>query len=122
MLKRISKLLFEQWYGFCTILSSTLLSGFLLMKGNVTMDDAIFESKLNELVKEIGSIPAPEQKKLIMLARKTHDSHKKLKKNVSSLQESLDYLRVSIKYLLFDLEATRRENTYLKKILEDKKK
>jgi len=86
------------------------------------MDDAIFESKLNELVKEIGSIPVPEQKKLIMLARKTHDSHKKLKKSVSSLQESLDYLRVSIKYLLFDLEATRRENTYLKKLLEDRKK
>ena len=86
------------------------------------MDDAIFESKLNELVKEIGSIPAPEQKKLIMLARKTHDTHKKLKKSVSNLQESLDYLRVSIKYLLFDLEATRRENTYLKKLLEDKKK
>lgn len=86
------------------------------------MDDAIFESKLNELVREIGSIPAPEQKKLIMLAKKTHNSHKKIKKSVSNLQESLDYLRVSIKYLLFDLEATRRENTYLKKLLEDKKK
>jgi hypothetical protein len=50
------------------------------------MDDAIFESKLNELVKEIGSIPAPEQKKLIMLARKTHNAHKKLKNSVSGLQ------------------------------------
>ncbi len=86
------------------------------------MDDATFESKLNELVKEIGSIPAPEQKKLIMLARKTHNAHKKLKNSVSGLQESLDYLRVSIKYLLFDLEATRRENRYLKKLLDDKKK
>ena len=43
----------------------------------------------NELVKEIGSIPAQEQKKLIMLARKTHDSHKKLKKSVSNLQVKL---------------------------------
>ena len=84
------------------------------------MDDSIFEGKLNELVKEIGSIPAPERKKLIMLARKSHDCQKKLKKSVSSLQESLDYLRVSIKYLLFDLEATRRENTYLRKLLDDK--
>ena len=86
------------------------------------MDDAIFERKLNELVKEIGSIPAPEQKKLFMLARKTHDTHKQLKKSVTSLQESLDYLRVSIIYVLFDLEATRRENTYLKKLLDDKQK
>jgi len=31
----------------------------------------------------------------------------------------LDYLRVCIKYQSFDLEATRRENTYLRKLLED---
>ncbi len=83
------------------------------------MDEAVFEKKLNELVSEIGSIPAPQRKKLIMLARKTRKCHDQLKKSVSGLQESLDYLRVSIKYLLFDLEATRRENAYLKKLLED---
>jgi hypothetical protein len=32
--------------------------------------------------------------------------------------EHLDHLRVSIKYLLFDLEATRRENTYLRRMIE----
>ncbi len=84
------------------------------------MDEAVFENKLNELVKEIGSIPTAERRKLIMLARKTHDCHKQLRKSVSTLQESLDYLRVSIKYVLFDLEATRRENTYMKKLLEGK--
>ena len=83
------------------------------------MDEAVFENKLNELVKEIGSVPAPERKKLIMLAKKTQETHKRLKKSVNHLQESLDYLRVSIKYILFDLEATRRENTYLKKLLQD---
>ncbi len=83
------------------------------------MDEAIFEKKLNELVNEIGSIPVPHRKKLIILAKKTHDCHKQLKKSVNNLHESLDYLRVSIKYMLFDLEATRRENAYLKKLLED---
>ena len=34
------------------------------------------------------------------------------------LQESIDFLRLGIKYLLFDLEATRRENSYLRKMLE----
>ena len=39
---------------------------------------------------------------------------------VSGLQEKpLDYLRLSIKYLVFDLEATRRENGYLRKMLEE---
>jgi hypothetical protein len=86
------------------------------------MKDKVFESKLNELVKEIGSIPTQEREKLIMLAKKTQQQRKAIKNSVTSLQESLDYLRVSIKYMIFDLEATRRENTYLRKLLEDKGK
>ncbi len=84
------------------------------------MNEASFESKLNELVQEIGSIPGPQRDKLITLVRQTGDAHKKLRKSVGTLQESLDYLRVSIKYLIFDLEATRRENSELKKLLEEK--
>lgn len=83
------------------------------------MDEVIFEKKLNELVNEIGSIPATQRDRLVMLAKQTRDCHKRLKKSVNNLQESLDYLRVSIKYMLFDLEATRRENAYLRKLLED---
>jgi nitric oxide reductase activation protein len=86
------------------------------------MKDKIFERKLDELVKEIGSIPSQEREKLIMLARKTQKCRKEIRNSVTSLQESLDYLRVSIKYMIFDLEATRRENAYLRKLLEDKEK
>ena len=84
------------------------------------MDEATFESKLSELVNEIGAVPAPQREKIVNLAKQTHMYHSKLKKSVDNLQESLDYLRVSVKYLLFDLEATRRENEYLKKLLEEK--
>ncbi|MBE0537664.1 MAG: hypothetical protein IH624_18515 [Phycisphaerae bacterium] len=86
------------------------------------MDETVFEQKLSELVSEIGTMPDSQQKKLMTLAKKTRETHKQLKKSVTHLHESLDYLRVSIKYLLFDLEATRRENTYLKKLLEDNTK
>ena len=86
------------------------------------MKDEVFEKKLNELVKEIGAIPTQDREKLIMLARKTQQQHKAIKNSVTSLQESLDYLRVSIKYMIFDLEATRRENNYLRKLLDDKGK
>ena len=84
------------------------------------MDDRSFQAKLNELVEEIGSIPAKERQKLIMLVDKSQKNHNKIKKSVASLQESLDYLRVTIKYMIFDLEATRRENKFLRKLLEDK--
>ena len=86
----------------------------------MALDETIFEGKLNELVKEIGTVPPSQRKKIEALAKQTNIYHKKLKKSVDSLQESLDYLRVSIKYMLFDLEATRRENTYLKKLLEER--
>lgn len=79
-----------------------------------------FENRLNELVKEIGSIPTKDKRKLILLAKKTNQQHDSFKKTVNSLNESLDYLRLSIKYMLFDLEATHRENEYLKKLLNDR--
>ncbi len=84
------------------------------------MDDAVFEGKLNELVNEIGALPGPQRNKLIGLAKQTNKCHKKLRDGMGRLQESLDYLRVSVKYLIFDLEATQRENAHLKKILKDK--
>lgn len=85
------------------------------------MDEAMFQSKLAELMEEISTLPKGERDKLTALAAKTQERHQKLRKTVSDLQESLDYLRVSIKYLVFDLEATRRENRYLRELLEQER-
>ena len=84
------------------------------------MDAADIESKLNELVNEINTTPTPQTESLITLVKQTDSLHKQLKKSVDGLQDSLDFLRIVIKYQLFDLEATRRENEHLRKLLEDK--
>lgn len=81
------------------------------------MDEQTFQNKLSELVGEISTLPKAEQEKLNELAAKTQSRHQKLRKTVADLQESLDYLRLSIKYLMFDLEATRRENQALRDML-----
>jgi len=83
------------------------------------VDETTFQKKLSELVAEIKTLPESERAKLAVLAEETKQRHKELKKTVSSLHESIDFLRLSIKYLLFDLEATRRENAYLRKMLEE---
>lgn len=83
------------------------------------MSETDFHTKLAELMGEISTIPSTERQKLAKLAEDTKQRHERLKRTVGSLQESLDYLRLSIKYLVFDLEATRRENGYLRKILEE---
>ena len=87
------------------------------------MNEMVFEKELDALVREMGTIPAPQKKKgPVLLTKKTQNCRKQLGQRVNNLQESLDYLRVSIKYILFDLESTRRENTYLRKMLEEKNK
>lgn len=83
------------------------------------MDETNLEDKLNELVKEFGETADPQHRKLAKLARRAQANRKKLEKSINSLQESLDYLRVCIKYQVFDLEATRRENKYLRKLIEE---
>jgi DNA repair protein RadC len=83
------------------------------------MDEGRMEEKLNELVKEFGPNNNPQTQKLAELARQARDSQQKLRKSLNNLQESLDYLRVCIKYQSFDLEATRRENAYLRKLLDE---
>ena len=84
------------------------------------MDETKLEEKLNELVKELGGMVDPQNKKLEILAKQAKDGSQQLQKSVNKLQETLDYLRVCIKYQRFDLEATRRENTYLRRMLEEK--
>jgi len=84
------------------------------------MDETTLEDKVKELVKEFGGMAEPTQNKLAMLAKEARENQERLKKSVDSLQESLDYLRICIKYQLFDLEATRRENEYLRKMLEER--
>lgn len=83
------------------------------------MDQWLFEQKVNELVRELGPLPELSHEKVRHLSKSKAERSKKGYKNVTSLHESLDYLRVSVKYVLFDLEATRRENTYLKRLLEE---
>ena len=83
------------------------------------MNETEFQTKLAELMGEISTLPATERAKLEKIATETRARHDRLRATVSSLQESLDYLRLSIKYLVFDLEATRRENGYLRRMLEE---
>lgn len=82
------------------------------------MDEATFQNRLSELISEIESLPDGERDKLRSLAAETKKRHEDIRKTVNSLHDSIDCLRLSIKYLLFDLEATRRENEYLRKMLE----
>ncbi|MFI4896888.1 MAG: hypothetical protein ACIARR_03590 [Phycisphaerales bacterium JB059] len=82
------------------------------------MREQEFQTKLGELIRQIGELPEGQRPQFEKLAQETRLRHERMKKTISELQESLDYLRLSVKYLVFDLEATRRENKYLRSLIE----
>ena len=81
------------------------------------MNDRDFHTRLGELLTKINDMPEGERDRLRQHADETKTRHDRVKKAIGEMQESLDYLRLSVKYLVFDLEATRRENRYLKDML-----
>tara|TARA_R100000687_G_scaffold73117_1_gene63631 strand:- start:607 stop:882 length:276 start_codon:yes stop_codon:yes gene_type:complete len=83
------------------------------------MKENEFQSRLQNLLEQIDTLPDTERPKLEQLAKETQQRHTRMKKTIGELQESLDHLRLSVKYLVFDLEATRRENKYLRNMLEN---
>ena len=82
------------------------------------MDEQAFQTKLTELMKKIKQLPEQDQPTLRRLAEEAKCRRERIQASVSELQESMDYLRLTIKYLVFDLEATRRENAYLRRLVE----
>ncbi|MEM9082569.1 MAG: transcriptional regulator [Planctomycetota bacterium] len=81
------------------------------------MQDHDFQNKLNQLIEKIDELPEEQRERLNQLASETQQRHDRIRKAMNGLQESLDYLRLSVKYLVFDLEATRRENDQLRGLL-----
>lgn len=76
------------------------------------------DNKMNKdlagMIAETGTLPPSEADKLKSLAQ----TRQEVSKLMSNMQESIDFLRLGIKYVMFDLEATRRENAGLRKMLE----
>jgi hypothetical protein len=82
------------------------------------MDISAFQAKLNGLLNEISNLPAGHGRNILLLTQKVKPIDSKLK-STESLDESIDHLRLIMKYLMFDAEASRRENSYLRKMLEN---
>ena len=78
------------------------------------MSNDDFSEQLGRLMSEAHAEP---EKIAQHLTHEARERHERLKRTVTTLQDAIDQLRLSVKYLVFDLEATRRENKYLRKLL-----
>ncbi len=69
---------------------------------------------LVELAAAIEALPAPYRSQLEPLAARVIESTRRRRRILSLVQEALSQLRLDMKYLVFDLEATRRERDMLR--------
>ncbi|HEY2249458.1 MAG TPA: transcriptional regulator [Planctomycetaceae bacterium] len=75
--------------------------------------------ELVELGKRIAGLPTGFQKDLEPNYNQVVDSVRRRRKILSLVQDALSQLRLDIKYLMFDLEVTRRERDALRDQLAD---
>ena len=78
------------------------------------MDKEPSRMTVEEIKAAIASL-SPEDKRRLMGSLGPQE---RIRATIEGLQGSLDALRLSVKYLVFDLEATRRENQKLRQRLE----
>jgi hypothetical protein len=66
-----------------------------------------------DLAAAVASLPAEHRSRLDPLMSRVVDSTKRRRRILNLVQEALSQLRLDMKYLVFDLEATRRERDAL---------
>jgi len=64
---------------------------------------------VTDLAAAVAALPAEHRTKLDRLMSNVVESTKRRRRILALVQEALSQLRLDLKYLVFDLEATRRE-------------
>lgn len=77
-----------------------------------------FHQDLIDLGNLIAKLPADHRTKFEPVMARVLDSTKRRRRILTLVQEALSQLRLDMKYLVFDLEATRRERDNYREMLE----
>lgn len=78
----------------------------------------LIPAELNELVDVIENLPEEHRQRVSPTLNKVLESTRRRRQILGLVQEALGQLRLDMKYLMFDLEATRRERDEYREKLE----
>ena len=78
-------------------------------------DEHTFDRRMSALLQQLATLP--EGLESSFPEGGGGDRNEKVRTALDNLQSSMDWLRVSVKYLVFDLEATKRDNERLRGLL-----
>ena len=73
---------------------------------------------MTDLATLIGTLPTEFRKRIDPVMLRVTESTKRRRRILNLVQEALGQLRLDMKYLVFDLEATRRERDAYRRQLE----
>ena len=76
-------------------------------------------AELNELVSKMSRLPDEYRDELEPSLERVIEFTRRRRRILNLVQEALGQLRLDMKYLMFDLDATRRERDEYKSALED---
>jgi hypothetical protein len=75
-------------------------------------------AELVELSDLIAALPAPHRTRVESALHRVIESTRRRRRILTLVQDALSQLRLDMKYLMFDLEATRRERDAFRRELE----
>jgi len=81
------------------------------------MNEAAIRKRISELKEVMTGLPSGNAKAAPDGLCGSHTSIE-----AQPMEVLLDQLRLQVKYLVFDLEATRRENRYLRQMIENRRR
>lgn len=76
-------------------------------------------SELHELVAAIERLPPAQAHSMAAVALKVVEGAQRRRKILDLVQDALSQLRLDMKYLIFDLESTRRERDAYKRQIDE---
>ena len=74
---------------------------------------------LTDLLSEVERLPEEYRERISLPLNRVVEYTRRRRRILNLIQEALSQLRMDMKYLMFDLEATRREREHYKALLED---
>jgi hypothetical protein len=77
-------------------------------------------NEIAELVATIQQLPVESQRQVASSLERVVESTKRRRRILNLVQDALGQLRLDMKYLMFDLEATRRERDDYRRQVEDR--
>jgi len=76
-------------------------------------------AEMQELARLVDAVSGPEKRALSIAYERVAESILRRRRILNLVQEALSQLRLGVKYLMFDLETTRRERDQLQAQLEE---